>query len=85
MENQPRLPSLKRAMDESGGDTVRAWEKFDRRTPEQRKLEEQAKRVRETEVQKRLEEKLREEKERKEDDELRELLNEVPTYAFPTM
>lgn len=83
--NQPLLPTLKRAMDESGGDTARAWRRFDTRSSHDKAADGVAKKKREVEVRRRVDEMIREEKERKEDEALRELLDELPIYKCPDM
>lgn len=82
---QPLLPTLNRAMHESGGDAASAWQMFDKRSWKEKAAEEAANEKREAEVRRRADEMIRNEKEAKEDEAMRELLEELPTFKCPDM
>ncbi|KFZ02856.1 hypothetical protein V502_11449 [Pseudogymnoascus sp. VKM F-4520 (FW-2644)] len=80
---QPLLPALNRAIHESGGDGVRAWQTFDRRSGREKAAEVAVSEEREAEVHRRADEMIRNDKETKEDEAMRELLEGLPTFKFP--
>lgn len=82
---QPLLPTLNRAMHESGGDAVRAWQMFDRRSGREKAAEVAASEEIEAEVHRRADEMIRNDKEANEDEAMRELLEGLPTFKFPHM
>lgn len=81
----PLLPTLNRAMHESGGNTVRAWEMFDRRSRQEKEAEGVTVEKREAEVRRLADEMIRNETEAKEDKAMRELLEELPMFTCPDM
>jgi hypothetical protein len=84
-EHQLRLPNLRRTMEEMGNDPVRAWERFDTRTDEEKTSEVKRKLVRRDIVTSRVEEMLRLEREEKEERDVEQLLHEIPMYEFPQL
>jgi len=83
-KRQPRLPKLRRTMDETGNDPARAWESAIR-TDEEKASEEKRKIVREDIVKNRVAEMLRLEREEKEERDVEQLLHELPMYEFPQL
>lgn len=72
-------------MEEMGNDPVRAWERFDTRTDEEKTSEVKRKLVRRDIVTSRVEEMLRLEREEKEERDVEQLLHEIPMYEFPQL
>jgi hypothetical protein len=83
--NQPLLPELDRALDESDRDAPRAWQMFNNRLLQEKVAEQVANGKREAEVRRRADEMIRNDREAKEDEAMRKLLDELPTFNYPDM